>query len=60
MIEIKMTGMCENCDKADLKIDCVEIARGYETMKHWSIRCIHHDACVRMSEKHDSYKGVTT
>lgn len=59
MIEIKMTGMCENCDKADLQIDCTEIASGLEIMKYWSIRCIHFEACARMGEKHDSYKGVT-
>ena len=48
MIEIKMSGLCEDCDKADLRIDCTEVSSGLETMKYWVIKCIHDGACERM------------
>lgn len=51
MIEIKMSGLCEDCNKADLRIDCTEFSSGLETMKYWEIRCVHEEACERMHDK---------
>lgn len=48
MIEIKMSGYCEGCDKADLTLDCIELSDFYETKKKWYIKCIHNEACERM------------
>ena len=48
MIEIKMSGLCEECDKADLTLDCIELSNLYETKKEWTIKCIHDGACERM------------
>lgn len=48
MIEIKMSGLCEGCDKADLTLDCMELENFYETKKEWTIKCIHNEACERM------------
>ena len=51
MIEIKMSGLCEDCEKADLTLDCMEFSNLYETKKEWYIKCIHNEACERMYDQ---------
>ena len=47
MIEIKMTGICENCTCADLFLDCINIEsfNGDYDMTKWSIGCKHERVC---------------
>lgn len=52
MIEIKMTGMCENCPNADLELDYVRFDMyGDKPGKEWTIRCEHYRACEAMQQK---------
>ena len=51
MIEIKMTGKCNDCKCADLEVQKMVIQDfmlGDEN--RWAIRCIHEDACERMKQ----------
>lgn len=48
MIKIIMTGMCEGCKYADLKLDYIQSCCGE---KYWSVSCIHADACNSMENK---------
>lgn len=43
MIEIKFTGMCEDCPCADLEVHCFMTG----SINRWVIQCTHHNACVR-------------
>ena len=53
MIKLTYTGMCEDCEHADLVLDCLE----YQSFdlkgnrKEWTVRCIHVDACDAMKDK---------
>ena len=51
MIHLEYTGKCENCDCADLELECMECADFVNRRKEWSVRCIHNDACERMEDK---------
>ena len=51
MIEIKMTGICENCHCADLELDSIEFYSQISADTQWSIRCKHEDACAAMKYK---------
>lgn len=48
MIEIKMTGMCEDCERADLEVDYLPFD---DDKKMWTIRCIHDNACDQMESR---------
>ena len=55
MIEIKMSGLCEDCRVADLFLDCTEVqiydmGMSY-TSKGWEIKCKHQSACNRMYDQ---------
>ena len=55
MIEIKMSGLCEDCRVADLFLDCTEF-QSYDmgmsyTSKEWEIKCKHQSACNRMYDQ---------
>ena len=55
MIEIKMSGLCEDCRVADLFLDCTEL-QSYDmgmsyTSKEWEIKCKHQSACNRMYDQ---------
>lgn len=58
MIEIQMSGLCEDCDKADLSLDCVDLSNLYGMKKEWSIKCIHSEACERIFDQ--TMREVTT
>lgn len=47
MIEIKFTGMCEDCRNADLEVHCLSAATG----NRWIVLCNHNNACERMKAK---------
>lgn len=44
-IEIRFSGMCEGCGKANLSLYSFNSVQGGEK---WFIRCTHEDACNRM------------
>lgn len=47
MIELVMTGICENCDKAELYLwDSDQSAFTH----NWHVTCKHEDACNRVEE----------
>ena len=48
MIEIKMTGMCDDCERADLEVDYLLFD---DEKKMWTIRCIHENACDQMESR---------
>lgn len=48
MIEVIMTGMCEGCKYADLKLDYYQ---SYVDEKYWSASCSHANACNSMENK---------
>ena len=55
MIEIKMSGLCEDCRVADLFLDCIEF-QSYDmgmsyTSKEWTVKCKHQRACERMYDQ---------
>ena len=47
MIEIKFTGMCEDCKDADLEVHRLALHTGYK----WMVFCNHNNACERMKAK---------
>ena len=47
MIEIKFTGMCEDCRCADLEAHCFRT----DTGNIWIVTCNHNDACERIMAK---------
>lgn len=53
MIEIIMDGMCDGCQQADLRLECLDIEAlgdfGY--IKEWRIYCTHQQACEAMRRK---------
>lgn len=53
-VEIKMTGICEDCPCADLEIDSSTYYGNHrEVRRTWSIRCTKESACnriIRMTE----------
>lgn len=58
MIELVFTGMCEDCECADLELDSLEHCDG--TM-WWTVRCRHAVACDKMEDKTiDRLKGGGT
>lgn len=48
MIEIKFTGMCEDCKAADLEVHRLIINAGCYI---WTVTCNHNNACERMKTK---------
>lgn len=58
MIHIAKTGICHGCEKADLELESFETENFNGVEKHWSIRCIHQQACERIYERLDN--EVTT
>lgn len=44
MIEIKMTGMCEGCEYADLDVGYIDT---YDGKRMWVVECRHRAACER-------------
>ena len=55
MIEIKMSGLCENCRVADLFLECIE-SQSYDMgmsymNKEWTVKCKHKSACDRMFDQ---------
>lgn len=58
MIELVFTGMCEDCECADLELDSAEYGDG--TM-WWTVRCRHAVACDKMEDRTiDRLKGGGT
>ena len=51
MINLVFSGMCENCQYADLELDCLNLIRNYKKEKVWTVKCIHRDACYHMEDK---------
>ena len=55
MIEIKMSGLCEDCRVADLFLECIEFQSydmGMSYMnKEWTVKCKHKSACDRMFDQ---------
>lgn len=51
MINLTYTGMCENCEHADLKLDCLEYQSFEGIRKEWTVRCIHDHACDAMEDR---------
>ncbi len=48
MIELKFTGICEDCPKADLELKYLELSSfNHEPKKIWTVECIHFEACLR-------------
>lgn len=47
MIEIKFTGMCEDCRCADLEVHCLR----RDTGDKWIVTCSHKYACERIMTK---------
>ena len=45
MIEIAMTGMCKDCEHADLELESNELQSGQGTITLWEIICTHQDKC---------------
>jgi len=52
MVELVFEGMCKDCERADLELDCLEI-QGFNVdfMKDWSVRCKHQDVCEMWQKK---------
>lgn len=48
MIKLKFTGMCEDCQCADLKLEEMNLFADNQSRKEWSAKCIHEGACLRM------------
>ena len=59
MIEIRYSGICENCKYADLEMRGVDI--GID-MKQWIVKCRHEAACnafkMRMEDRTRKREGV--
>lgn len=53
MIDIIMDGMCDGCQQADLRLECLDIeALGdFDCIKEWRIYCTHQQACEAMRRK---------
>jgi len=51
MISLMFSGMCENCECADLKLECTEYSYCGGSILEWSVRCIHSDACNKMEDR---------
>ena len=51
MINLEFTGMCEECECADLELECLEFGSFDKTKKEWAVRCKHSDACDAMKDK---------
>ena len=51
MIEIKKTGMCEDCELADLYLEDVEIESFYGKIKHFTIHCAHEEVCAYFNSR---------
>ena len=45
MIKLEFTGMCEECEHADLELECFEFGSFDKSKKEWSVKCRHADAC---------------
>ena len=49
MIQLKFSGICEGCDKAELKAEAFSYTRdGNSESKFWEVECEHFEACQRM------------
>lgn len=53
MIKLDFTGMCEECECADLELECLEVGSivRFKFKKEWSVRCKHADACDAMESR---------
>ena len=51
MITLEFTGRCEECECADLELECLEFCSFDKSEKEWSVRCKHADACDAMESR---------